>query len=1242
MVYRLFYSYQSDIKKALNESFIEDALDKAVKGINGCQIKIIKGFRETSGQLPLADTMLKQSESSDIFVGDITITSEFNDHRYKNHWLFSSYQKIGKEGRVKKYPNCNVSIETGYSWAKKGYDRTILIMNTAYGNPKELPVDMGHLRWPITYTLSEQDSLNQEIKGKVFEDLVKDLRTAIKAAIKTTQEYQRKRFFPFKQHQIWKRRDFKNPIVITDRFKDVITKLRQNLSKPGASQRLVGPKKSGKSRLAWQLFKRVDHTLKRDDSIEKILYYDLDDSSYSAIENRVLDLRELNQDHIVIVDNCPLNIHNKLCNDLLDTNVRILTIWSRDQEEIESGDISLDKAYTQEITEKMISNRYSGGIVSNLISEVDGDLNLATAYATSDLTDESDIKTDYASRWEQLLGKELFDKGALEVLEEISLFSHIGFASNHKYQLDFIISNTNVGLSVLTLDGLILRLSERGFIETKGDFVSCQLSSEELIISRLQKLKEQDITSFIKLLSKYNLSKQFANHLVKNRSDQIDQIIEKLTEEDGLVGKYEFINSKEGSILINKLSEIYPTQISRALSNTLIGKPIEEFSNIEAGRRNLIWALEKLCYNKDTAHNAIKLLFKLALAENEEIANNATNQFIVIFQPRLAPTIVSLNKRIEVLKELEKNYGMSNLILSAYAKMLQATNYIGTITTWGDKQEKFEMYGSKKGIPVKELLSYFEFAIDRLSNLAFDNGSEFRQTATEVLINKFPEQYVDGNNQKILDVIIQLIDHTGGLSNKLRGIIDNLIFRKFGLDQDRLEKLEQILDNHQPRNIGEELNIKVINAPYKSEKVDNGWRDVAKEEAQNFAKQLLETNSKEWLSFIPNLLSGDQRQTYAFGEIIGVGYEDFDKLIDIITESLNEIPVEQQNITFIAGIVTSRADTDFTRKVIDQLLDKHNTMLQAVRVTRLLKTDIELTDFEKLYDVIGGNPQIIRALERIDISNLDDGGIEILSNLMAGLPPYGYPIALEILWDLIDKYENRWEGLADVIIPLVMREGILNITTLYGSSYPIEDLVKKTVAHKNDEETIHFFINEILNGYEELFVPNETLLNRMILFFLEEYYSMSWSLIGEKLLNEQYIGSYNLKSVLRYFKHDNEEIRNWIENNLPDAPAVIIDLIPIEDKNDEGKLVWDSFALELLNNYAGNEYFISNLSTRFHNYSVAGSAVPLYEERKKLLEQLLDNETPEIVEFAKKEIEVIKLRIIREKNFDENYNLGEL
>ncbi len=69
---------------------------------------------------------------------------------------------------------------------------------------------------------------------------------------------------------------------------------------------------------------------------------------------------------------------------------------------------------------------------------------------------------------------------------------------------------------------------------------------------------------------------------------------------------------------------------------------------------------------------------------------------------------------------------------------------------------------------------------------------------------------------------------------------------------------------------------------------------------------------------------------------------------------------------------------------------------------------------------------------------------------------------------------------------------------------------------------------------------------------------------------------------------------------------------------------------------------VSSLSIRLSNYFVSGSAVPLHNSRKKLIEFLLDYNQEKVKKFAAHQLEIVNLRIKEQEDFDANYNLGEI
>ena len=122
MKYKIFYSYQSDINHELNNNFLKEILSDIVGQVKKYKLELVFSFKGSSGQPPLADQMLESSENSDIFIGDLTYTSSRNNLLKSKGFNICNYAfSVSELNSDKKSPNPNVLIESGYSFAKKGY-----------------------------------------------------------------------------------------------------------------------------------------------------------------------------------------------------------------------------------------------------------------------------------------------------------------------------------------------------------------------------------------------------------------------------------------------------------------------------------------------------------------------------------------------------------------------------------------------------------------------------------------------------------------------------------------------------------------------------------------------------------------------------------------------------------------------------------------------------------------------------------------------------------------------------------------------------------------------------------------------------------------------------------------------------------------------------------------------------------------------------------------------------------------
>lgn len=163
----IFYSWQSDLPNKTNRTFIEEALERAIKGLSqGAEIEkamrpsLDKDTQGVPGSPPIVETIFKKIEQCAVFVPDLTF--------------------VGKNEGGRLIPNPNVLIEYGYALKVCGHERIVPVMNSAYGEPswETLPFDMRHLRHPITYHLAKDATTKETQTAR--EDLVKKLASALR------------------------------------------------------------------------------------------------------------------------------------------------------------------------------------------------------------------------------------------------------------------------------------------------------------------------------------------------------------------------------------------------------------------------------------------------------------------------------------------------------------------------------------------------------------------------------------------------------------------------------------------------------------------------------------------------------------------------------------------------------------------------------------------------------------------------------------------------------------------------------------------------------------------------------------------------------------------------------------------------------------------------------------------------------------------------------------------------------
>ena len=127
----IFYSWQSDSTNGTNRSFIEKALNNAARAISGdktikFEVSVDRDTVGLAGSPDISHAIFTKIDKADIFVADVTI--------------------VNSQGTGRKMPNPNVLIELGYAIHALGFEKILLVFNTAYGIIEDLPFELRQKR----------------------------------------------------------------------------------------------------------------------------------------------------------------------------------------------------------------------------------------------------------------------------------------------------------------------------------------------------------------------------------------------------------------------------------------------------------------------------------------------------------------------------------------------------------------------------------------------------------------------------------------------------------------------------------------------------------------------------------------------------------------------------------------------------------------------------------------------------------------------------------------------------------------------------------------------------------------------------------------------------------------------------------------------------------------------------------------------------------------------------------------
>ncbi|MFJ7941247.1 hypothetical protein ACIQYG_22605 [Peribacillus sp. NPDC096622] len=1064
----------------------------------------------------------------------------------------------------------------------------------------------------------------------------------------------------------WSRhREFQSQFILTYDNEQIINDLREYYKVEQKVARIIGLPGKGKTRLALEIF-RGDVSIELESLNKKVIYIDATYSKESIIAS-IISWRNLGMSGIIIVDNCDYELHKSLKSEIehIDSKFSLLTL-DYNLHAASSGDplINLENV-PKEIIEGIIKNSYpemDDQDLERIVVFSEGFPSIATLLAEARINDFETIGRiqDTILVKKLLWGRDEIDERALKVIEACAVFEHIGFEDDKEFEMKYVAEN----ICGITLDEFYEKCCyfiKKKIIVQHGRYIKLVPKTLAITLAaqwweKCRPKKAQEILSDTNLPS--SMVKQLCSQISKlHFLEKAHELTATLCGVQAPFGQAEILSSKLGSRIFCSFVEIDPVITVETLEREFGLMSIEELKQVKDGRRDLVRALEKLCFWEKTFEKAAKLLARFAAAENEHWSNNATGQFNQLFHYMLSGTQANLESRVSII-----NWALSSPEVEIKKIGIGASEH--ALKTQGfSRMIGVENQGSRPSMQ--------EWKPDNWGEV-FDYWNQVMNLLVELIIKE--DNYSDLIFDVIVDNVFGLIKsgYVENMDHLLRGIFEkrnnywpeftekiNLILKYDGSKMPKkiLGLIKSWEEQLQPQDTITKLKALVSNAnsDYIEDKdgvSGSKYRDAALDRIDGLLEEVYPEKMEELKCNLNNLLIGEQKQAFYFGKQLSnkMAEEERGIFLDLVYAETQKLVTSKEvqivNMNFLGGVLNSIQlnNPNLFKSFLTQLDTKEYAYILS-EIIRYIEVDKNILCL--LLECVQESRIEINSLLALAygpaINNIEEDDLLAFLDSLYGLDQ-GFNQA--VVWKIYYRYYLNNKEITPKTSRFIVHflENSLAILSEQNIFYEVSEILidlYKLEFVNNEELSQNLLINllDVLNGKDNYSV--KSLIEKYVEIIIESDPITSWKILSDKLLKAEGMFKYRLIDILGngMFKEDLAPVRNipieslkeWAESDKR-AAQILASIYPIEiDKE-------DNLIHFLIEYYGDDERVLSNIDRQLRTYSGWGSFIPHYEGLIEFYKKYINSQS-HIRKWSLQNIRYLEEYIKREKIREEEDKL---
>lgn len=1062
-------------------------------------------------------------------------------------------------------------------------------------------------------------------------------------------------FDNFEDWQSVKERIFK--FEMDDQRQAIFESIINELPTKQSSIRIRGLSGLGKTRLVFEAVLAAGEEIQN-----KVAYCDASVDSNNAL--RILKHAVSDEyEGVLIVDNCEPDLHAALTREALKvgSNIVLITIdFNLENQPSTNGKEFLIKQLDNSKIKAMLEPEFGAKIedLDRIIEFAQGFPMMAVLISKARLANEKDV----GKLTDDRLAKKLLvplKNNQEKILKASSLFNRFGSEEDVSNQYKFIANNI-ANVSEEDFYSCLRAFKERGLIDQRGRY--SQLVPMPLAIRLAAEWwQETDPQIQLKILELIpdTLTEQFCKQVTKlSFLPEVQKFSEKLCGVQAPFGQAEVILSKKGSQLFRAFVEVNPKATSSTLYRILTKLNHAELLKIsDDTRRNLIFGLEMLAFHSELFEEAAWCLLLLASAENESWSNNSSGVFTQLFCVSLPGTEADFPKRMTVLKSaLELNdTEIDRLVISA---INNAISYHSSRVKGAEFQGNRPPLRDYKAKVWQEIFDYWQECFDILIALI----EKKNKNSDEVLYTigqSIRTMTIHGRIEMLDDAISKVIKINGVYwPSALESIKISLEHDSDSMPAKAKEALNRWLELLSPdrASLEEKLKIVVVNPPWEHHKNDAGnYVDIAAQKADALAKELC---GKVQLSDdnIRMLLTGDQKQSFIFGQKWAEYTSDRSNVIDKVISLIKEI--EKPNFNFLLGLLEGTYQKSKSRW--DYYLNEFATKNDLVQVyPYAIRTGlIEPMHLEVLLKLIKSgsiSPYLTSSLGNGGLlSHLEPEHVSSFCLKLSELDSVSSWCALDVMFMYCystKSFDQNKEALKKLVltVPLVDCSAESSMRT-----YHWKEVIEKFIS-EDDFDFSCAVINQIINAAtKELnFGDIHHYIRPVVTEIIKTFKEKIWPIIGDSIISLK--PNFHFQTLTNILEKENlsssespsplmfvpiKILIEWAKKELDFAPIFLARTINVFENNKDNNKKPTELFISLLENFGNINDVQSELFSNLGSRSWSGSLIPYLLDEKNALEPLLSHKNKNVKHWTKKYIEYIDSTIEREKLRDDEHSVG--